>query len=160
MKCYRNPMHVKNLKTKWAHLTRCQQRIESCDAQLFLFISILQSCCWHSQSVWGPGWRQLVAYTRTGQPRLKRYWADTKVTMCSRQVWAVHSDRNWEMCSLDLPFWRKPGTSSMFWARRIHSLRGICIPPSLCAPKAEKVKMFVSTMEFETFYHWSLQIIV
>ena len=93
------------------------------------------------------------------QPRLKRYWADTKVTMCSRQVWAVHSDRNWEMCSLDLPFWRKPGTSSMFWARRIHSLRGICIPPSLCAPKAEKVKMFVSTMEFETFYRWSLQII-
>ena len=22
-------MHVKNVKTKWAHLTRCQQRIES-----------------------------------------------------------------------------------------------------------------------------------
>lgn len=37
---------------------------------------------------------------RARAPRLKRYWADTKVTMCSRQVWAVHGDRNWEMCPL------------------------------------------------------------
>ena len=101
MKCYRNPMHVKNLKTKWAHLTRCQQRIESCVTQL----------CISFQQLWSrihftlllltfPGWRG----GDNGQhhpgpgPRLKRYWADTKVTMCSRQVWAVHSVRNWAMC--------------------------------------------------------------
>ena len=103
MKCHRNPMHVKNLKTKWAHLTRCQQRIESYVTELCVsFLFHFNCCCWH-YSRRGPGWRggdNWPTPPRSPGPRLKRYWADTKVTMCSRQVWAVRGDRNWEMCSV------------------------------------------------------------